>query len=428
MLSEGELGDLVREHADRHAIPGVTVGLSQDGTFSIAHHGVADVTTGVPVRAGTRFAAGSLTKTMVATVIVRLAADGRLSLEDPVAAHVPEVQGAAWAGRSSVRDLLANRSGLPLRADLEFGFDRHPDADDGALSRLAAEVAGADPIGDFWSYSNIGWCLLGRVVETVTGQTWDAAMRRHLFEPAGMRETTIGNAGDVQPRATGHSIVDRRPEPVAGRDVRAYGPAGTSLMTTAADLLGFAELHMQDPSLAVLRVAHADISIPSWFDAWCLGQARFDWGRAVWGWDGMIDGQRSVLRYIPERRVALALMTNGSTGRAMFRSLLPELMRSFGLAVPRLDADVSPVPADGLDRFAGQYRWPDWDIRVDAGPTNLTIETPEQRVTASPVGWGTFRVDPPDPDSPTVMFAGFDAEGRPHVLYDSLWGFPRITT
>lgn len=422
MLSESDLGDLVREHADRHAIPGVTIGLSQDGVVSIAHHGVADVRTSVPVQAGTRFAAGSLTKTMVATVIARLAADGRLSLEDPVAAHVPEVRGRAWTRRSTVRDLLANRSGLPLRADLEFGFDRHLDADDLALSRLATEVAAAVPIGTFWSYSNIGWCLLGRVIETVTGQTWDAAMRHHLFEPAGMRETTIGSA---EPRATGHTIVDRHPEAVAGRNARAYAPAGTSLMTTAADLLRFAELHMTNPGLAVLRVAHADISIPSWFDAWCLGQARFDWGRPVWGWDGMIDGQRSVLRYAPERHVAIALMTNGSTGRAMFRSLLPELMGSFGIAVPPLRPDTTPLAAERLDRFAGRYRWPDWDIRVAAGPTELTIETPEQRVTASPIGAGTFRVDPPDPDSPTVMFSRFDRDGRPHLLYDALWGFPR---
>jgi hypothetical protein len=86
------------------------------------------------------------------------------------------------------------------------------------------------------------------------------------------------------------------------------------------------------------------------------------------------------------------------------------------------------MPADGLDRFAGLYRWPDWDIRVTAGPTDLTIETPEQRVTASPVGEGTFRVDPPDPDSPTVTFAGFDTEARPRVVYDALWGFPRTAS
>jgi CubicO group peptidase (beta-lactamase class C family) len=429
MFNDRELGDLVRKHAERHAIPGATVGFVRDGVVTTAHHGVADVRTGEPVQVATRFAAGSLTKTMVATVIARLAADGRLSLEDPVATHVPEVRADAWAGRARVRDLLANRSGLPLRAALEFGFDRHPDEDDGALSRLAADVAAAVPIGDFWSYSNIGWCLLGRVIETVTRQTWETAMGQFLFEPAGMSETTFRTRTSSAGEATGHSIEDGRARPVASRGVRAYGPAGTTVITTAADLLRCAELQMTDPGLAELRVAHGDISIAGWFDAWCLGQARFDWPDGpVWGWDGMIDGQRSVLRYVPEQRLAVVMLTNGSTGRAMSRSLLPELMGSFRIAVPRLEPDTTPMPAGGLDRFAGRYRWPDWDIRVMAGPTDLTIETPELRVRASPVGQGIFRVEPSDPDSPTVTFAGFDGEGRPQVFYDALWGFLRTAS
>jgi CubicO group peptidase (beta-lactamase class C family) len=429
MFRERALGDLVRDHAERHAIPGAAVGIVRDGMTMFARHGIADVATGEPIEAGTWFAAGSLTKTMVATVIVRLAAVGRLSLEDPVPVHVPEMRAASWAGRATIRDLLANRSGLPMRAELEFGFDRHTQDDDGALSRLATEVAHVEPLGDFWSYSNVGWCLLGRAIEVVTGQTWETAMRRGLFEPVGMRDTTFRSGAGAAPEATGHSIEGGRAKPVAARDARAYGPAGTSVLTTAADLLRFAELHMTDPLLAELRVAHADLAIPGWFDAWCLGQARFDWqGGPVWGWDGMIDGQRSVLRYVPDRRLAVVLLTNASTGRAMSRSLLPELFGSFGIDIPPLDLESRRISAADLDRFSGNYGWPDWDIRIIPGPADLTIETPEARITASPVGPGTFRVDPPDPDSPTATFAAFDAENRPHVFYDSLWGFPRTAT
>src|SRR5436309_15268584 len=100
-----------------------------------ANHGLADVTTGEPITAETRFSAGSLTKSMVATVITRLAEAGRLSLDDPVVAHVPELRGGGWAEPATLRDLLANRSGLPLRAGIEFGFDGRKDGDDGALSR-----------------------------------------------------------------------------------------------------------------------------------------------------------------------------------------------------------------------------------------------------------------------------------------------------
>ena len=100
-------------------------------------------------------------------------------------------------------------------------------------------------------------------------------------------------------------------------------------MSTVTDLLRFATLHLEDPALAALRVVHASQPIHGWLDEWCLGWARFDWvdGQA-WGWDGLVNGERSFLRILPEQRAAVALLTNSSSGRAMGRSLFAELMRA----------------------------------------------------------------------------------------------------
>jgi CubicO group peptidase (beta-lactamase class C family) len=112
-----------------------------------AWYGTANTSTGAPVTAESRFSVGSLTKPMVATVVARLAEDGRLSLDDPVAAYVPELRSAAWAERATVRDLLANRSGLPLRVGLEFDFSARDDEDDDVLSRLAVTFEAFDAAG-----------------------------------------------------------------------------------------------------------------------------------------------------------------------------------------------------------------------------------------------------------------------------------------
>jgi Beta-lactamase len=144
-MDEADLTALLREHAVRHAVPGAAIGVFRDGTAMTACYGVADITTGEPITSGTRFSAGSLTKSMVATVIAALAEAGRLSLDDLVAGHVPELPASGWAGRATVRDLLANRSGLPLRAGLEFGFADRKGQDDGALSRLVADAAVEGP-------------------------------------------------------------------------------------------------------------------------------------------------------------------------------------------------------------------------------------------------------------------------------------------
>jgi CubicO group peptidase (beta-lactamase class C family) len=426
-VDDGDLTALLGRHAVRYLVPGAAVGVVREGSATTACYGVGDIRTGEPVTPETRFGVGSLTKSMVATVIARLAEAGRLSLDDPVAAHAPELRASGWAARATVRDLLANRSGLPLRAGLEFGFEGRRDQDDGALSRLVADAAAGAPAGSFWSYTNVGWCVLGRVIETSAGAAWEDAMRRHLFGGVGMSGTTFA-AGAVPGRASGHEVTADGPVPVGPLVARAYGPAGTSVVSTVTDLLRFAALHLEDPSLAVLRAVQAEVSICGWLDSWCLGWAWFDWdGGQVWGWDGLINGERSVLRIVPGQQAAVVLVTNSSTGRAMYRSLFADLMGSmFGISVPPLRLEATVPAAGDLSRFAGVYAWPDRQVEVTATADGLLIKSEDRETQALPLDERTFLVDPADPDNPTVTFGAFDTVGRPQVLYDMLWGLPRL--
>lgn len=431
-MNEGDLTALLRQHAVRHSVPGAAIGVFRDGAVTAACYGVADVRTGEPVTSRTRFSAGSLVKTMVATVIACLAETGRLSLDDPVAAHVPELRSSGWAGHATLRGLLANRSGLALRAGLEFGFADRVGQDDGALARLVADAAAdgpADgPVGDLWSYTNVGWCVLGRVIESAAGAGWEQAMQRHLFDRAGMTGAGFVTGGASQRRAAGHEVTAGGAVPVEPMTARAYGPAGTTAVTTVTDLLRFAALHLQDPSLASLRAMHATVPICGWLDSWCLGWGRFDWdGGQVWGWDGLVNGERSVLRIVPGQQAAVVLMTNSSTGRAMYRSLFAELMPSLcGISVPPLRLDTAAGAAGDLSRFAGVYAWPDRRVEVTATANGLLITSENGPAEAFPLDERFFVTDPADPDNPTVTFGAFDDAGRPQVLYDMLWGLPRL--
>ena len=319
-MGEPELASLLHEHASRHSVPGAAIRVLRDGVAVTASMGVADMTTGEPVTSETRFAVGSLCKPMVATAIARVAGAGCLSLDDPVAAHVPELRGAEWAARASVHDLLANRSRLPLRA-----------------------------------------------------------------------------------------------------------PAGSTLLSTATDLLRLAGSQLEDSSLAALRGSCQEVRIHGWLDAWCLGWARFDWdGGPVWGWDGLTSGHRAVLRLVPEQNGAAVLLTNCGTGRALYRSIFPDIMEAwFGVHLPPLRLEPSGGAAGDLSRFAGVYAWPDLLWEVTATDTSLIFERGDRTVEGLPVDERTFLVDAGDPDTPTVTFAGFDDDGRPGVLYDMIWGLTR---
>jgi CubicO group peptidase (beta-lactamase class C family) len=424
-VDKADLTDLLREHASRHSVPGAAIGVLQAGASTTAYDGVEDVTMDETVTSETRFSVGSLTKPMVATVVARLAEEGLLSLDDPVATRVPELRRIGWAERATLRDLLANRSGLPLRNELEFGFVGRKDQE---VAGLAEDLGAAVPGSEVWSYSNVGWCLLGRAIEAATGATWEDAMRRHLFDSAGMRQTTFATDGVPRQRASGHELTAEGLVPVEPLVSRAYAPAGASVIATVTDVLRFAALHVDDSSLSGLRATHEEISIYGWFDAWCLGWARFDWGGGqVWGWDGLVNGERSVLRIVPEQHAAIALMTNSDKGRAMYRSLFPDLMQSlFAISVPPLRLDPSPGAADDLSRFAGAYAWPDRQVKIKDSGSALVIRSEQRETEALPLDERTFLVDATDPDNPTVTFGAFDPSGRPRVLYDMLWGLPRL--
>jgi CubicO group peptidase (beta-lactamase class C family) len=425
-VRELNLAGLLREHACKHSVPGAAIGILRDGATTTAYYGLADTGTGQLVTSETRFPVGSLTKPMVATALARLAEAGNFSLDDSASTHVPELRGAGWAERATVRDLLANRSRLPLSAEVEFSFSAFEDSDE-ALSRLAAKAAPGEQTPPVWSYTNAGWCLLGRVIETLTGLAWEEAMQINLFAPAGMDDTTFATKPGAEPRASGHEVTSENVVPIEPLVSGAYGPAGTSVLSTVTDLLRFAALHLEDPSLAPLRASQAETRIHAWLDAWCLGWARFDWdGGPVWGWDGLIAGQRSVLRLMPEHGGAVVLMTNSGTGRAMYRSLFGELLKPlFGIRMPALQLEPSPGAADDLSRFGGVYAWPDRRWEVTATDAGLIMDGPHGTIEALPVDNCSFLVDADDSDNPTMTFGAFDADGRPGVLYQMLWGLPR---
>jgi CubicO group peptidase (beta-lactamase class C family) len=427
-VNEQELGEQLREHAVRHRVPGAALGFLRRGAATFAYYGAANAASGDPVTAETRFSVGSLTKAMVATVILRLEQVGRLSLEDPVSDHVPELASEAWAARATVRDLLANRSGLPLRRGLEFDFSGSDGSSDDALSRYAMRVAEAAPTTAVWSYTNAGWCLLGRTIETAAGLTWEDAMYAYLLEPERLAQTTFAIGPDRVPRAVGHELDGESAIPVPPLDARALGPAGTTTISTAADMLGFAALHLEDSSLAAMRDSQTDVRIHGWFDAWCHGWARFDWnGHPVWGWDGVISGERSFLRLLPEQEAAVVLMTNAGSGRALYRSLFPELLHAcFGVRMPSLRLEPSPLAAGDLSRYAGVYAWPDRRCEVKATNGSLLIDSGDGPTEALAIDDRTFLVDAADPDNPTVTFGAFDAAGSPGALYLMLWALPRL--
>lgn len=173
--------------------------------------GLAERRFDVPVHFDTKFNVGSISKLWTKIAIARLAAAGKLGLEDRIETHLPEYPEPV-ASRVTIRQLVDHTSGL---GDI-FG-ERYDAIDKSSLRSISdfMRLFENDPLrfepGTDRYYSNAGYTVLGAIIERVTGMDYDAYMREKVFAPAGMNSTgSLVGDRPIRHLATGYT---RRPRP-----------------------------------------------------------------------------------------------------------------------------------------------------------------------------------------------------------------------
>ena len=174
--------------AGKH-VPGLAVGVAVAGRVVLERgYGFADATARVPVTADTRFEIGSITKQFTAACIMQLVEAGKMSLDDRLGTYVSDY----FAGRGvTVRQLLEQQSGIPDfldGPDAVAAAGTEPATYATLLARVSAKPLEFAP-GTAWKYSNTNYILLGRIVELVAHEPYEAYVRTHVFEPAGMTQS-----------------------------------------------------------------------------------------------------------------------------------------------------------------------------------------------------------------------------------------------
>src|SRR4051794_31117594 len=246
-MSAEALQAVVSEIAAELEVPGASMGVLIDGVEHYAFHGVTSVENPLPVDADTLFQFGSTGKTYTATAMLRLVEDGSVDLDEPVRKYVPELtlQDADVAARVTVLQLFNHTAGW--EGDM---MDNTGDGDD-ALEKYVARMAKLQqvtPLGATVSYNNASLSLAGRIIEKVTGSTYEQAIRDLLLTPLGL-EHTFFFPNEIMTRrfVAGHTKHDDGRITVA----RPWGlprggaPAG-GMSANAADQLAWARFHLGD--------------------------------------------------------------------------------------------------------------------------------------------------------------------------------------
>lgn len=440
--NQDDLRARAEEARERWAVPGLAVGVLDDGQATSFGLGVASLETGQPVTANTLFQIGSITKVFTATLVMRLVEDGLLDLDTPVASYLPELRLADDEARRTItlRHLLSHSSGLEgdyfNHVGPRYGFG------DDALPRAIADFDQLRQLnrpGEVWAYCNAGFHLSAAVIERVIGQKYEAAMRERIFAPLGLeRSFFFAHEAIVYPYAVGHN------QTVPGGDehevARVYprprcAHAAGAIISTVGDLLRFAAFHISDgqmdgepllspASLAAMRAPQ--VRAGNFADHYGIGWAlQSRGGVTVVSHGGTTNGFQAQLALVPERGFAIAALTNSSRGAAAYREIVDwALEQECGIA--REEPAPLDISLSELERFAGNYRSPftriavsvaGHGLRFDVASRNLAqqTETAMPPVFALPTGENEFTVMEGETRGARIDFIPGDA-GHPRFV------------
>ncbi|WP_344476222.1 serine hydrolase domain-containing protein [Nonomuraea monospora] len=357
-------------------IPSVTAAIVRDGRPAwFAGRGSVD---GAAPTAATQYRIGSITKSMIAVVVMRLRDEGLLGLDDPLERHLPGTR----VGHLTIAQLLSHTAGLTAEPPTAW-WERTPGIPAGdLLERLGPGEVKHRP-GRRFHYSNVGFAVLGELVARLRGTTWLKALRAEVLDPLGMLSTTPRPRA---PHATGYAVhpwadvVQAEPE----HDADAMGPAG-QLWSTPHDLARWAAFLGGDTRGVLCPATLAEMREPigvedgdTWTGAFGLGlQLARTGGRRLAGHSGSMPGFLATVWAEAAEGVGVLFMANTTSG--MSGTLLTDLLDILDRYEPRLPDEWRPVPADpGLLALTGLWHW---------GPKAYTLRLlPERGLSLEPVG------------------------------------------
>ncbi|WP_182886987.1 serine hydrolase domain-containing protein [Microbispora sp. H10885] len=370
----------LRELVRAHGVCGAQLAVHQDGETVAIEVGELEHGGGTPVTRDAAFPIGSVTKPFTATLAMTLVADGDLDLDEPLGRHLPELD--ELGDRLTLRHLLSHTAGFacgPDSTEVSTASPRRYVADHCQPHNLV------QPPGAGFSYSNMGYVAVGRLVEVITGMSWAEALEAFVLRPLGIRpaficRTEVPPSG--RPVATGHSVNPalRRTQPVRQSIAPPEAPAG-ALAASAADLVALGRLHVGAGIPGLLPGSYAErmrqpvlCADPYGLaDGWGLGLAVYGGETGDWvGHDGNADGTSCYLRIDPVDGWIVALTTNTGTGIGLWKDLGRHLAEA-GVPMPTGESPAGSRPGAPPRDCAGAYRNGDAEYLVTRSGGGLTL-------------------------------------------------------
>lgn len=343
-------------------VPGIQAAvLLGDEVLLSSAHGVADVGAGTALTAAHRFRIASHSKTFTATAVMQLATSGALRLDDPVGHWVGELDRHP-VGAVTLRELLAHGGGV-----IRDGWDGdhwqlvRPFPDAATLRAIAADDAQVLARNERFKYSNVGYALLGAVIEAVTGTSYADHVTATLLGPLGLDATSPEiDLADTSDHATGYTALAYAPRRIPFDHIATGAmAAATGFSSTATDMVRWAAAHFSGDERILSDDAKRQMQRTEWTVIGSAGEYGLGFGigklgeRRVLGHGGGFPGFATRTWFDPVDRLAVSVLTNVVDGPAL--ALANGIVKLIDLA-----AGSGALPCD-LAAYTGRFAGP-WGV------------------------------------------------------------------
>ncbi|HUE80150.1 MAG TPA: serine hydrolase domain-containing protein [Sphingomicrobium sp.] len=316
--------------AQQRAVVGLSVGIVENGRITFLNgYGETLAGSGEKVTPDTVFRWASVSKGVAATMIAKLADEGKLSFSSPLSHYANmKLPGGAEA-RATIGDLLSHRLGLYRNAydnKLEEGQSTQ------FLRQTLAQLNLICPPGTCWSYQNVAYDGSSEIVERVTGKPFGEALKETLFDPIGMTSASVTRDGLVNARSWARPHNSAR-KPLEVLDTYYRVPAAGGVNSNIKDMALWMVAQMgQMPDVLppqLLQTIHAPLvktpgerrRLRKFLER--LGQADYGYGwrsydyagHRIVGHRGGVSGYRSLILFDPDRKSGVVAMWNSNTNR-----------------------------------------------------------------------------------------------------------------
>jgi CubicO group peptidase (beta-lactamase class C family) len=327
--------DYIHERMEREHIPGLSLAVVHDGKIVKAcGYGYADLERNVRATPQTVYQLASVSKQFTAAGIMLLVQDGKIDLDAPLSTYISGTPDT-WK-EITIRELLTHTSGMAREPADKSGRTYRDDIPEDEMLRIAESMPLLTPPGTRYSYSNLGYNLLGMVIERVSGKPYAQYMHDRIFGPVGMTATRLNDLHAIlKNRACGYQWANDRLRGAETISPTHYFGAG-GIISNVLDLARWdMALYNESPLTSASRstmwskMPLKDGKTSDYGFGWNVSSVK---GHDNLNHDGLLDGFQTFFTRYPKDSLSVIVLLNltggGSPvqiGRGVARFYLPDI-------------------------------------------------------------------------------------------------------